>query len=128
MREAPVSPGAHPFRERLLDGLADSIVERGYRDSTVADIVRRYDVDGIHADDYFYPYPPQKITTQDNATYSLYSRGIADRGDWRRDNVNLLGGAKTQGLSKAMSVGGLSATTSGPIDAETFKKLVQSLK
>ena len=36
---APVS-GAHPFRERLLDGLAESIVERGYRDSTVADIVR----------------------------------------------------------------------------------------
>lgn len=32
--------GAHPFRERLLDGLAESITERGYRESTVADIVR----------------------------------------------------------------------------------------
>jgi AcrR family transcriptional regulator len=38
--EAPGSPGAHPFRERLLDGLAESIGERGYRDTTVADIVR----------------------------------------------------------------------------------------
>jgi AcrR family transcriptional regulator len=37
---APAGPGAHPFRERLLDGLAESIVERGYRDTTVADIVR----------------------------------------------------------------------------------------
>lgn len=56
----------------------------------VADIVRRYDVDGIHADDYFYPYPPQAITSQDDSTYTSYSRGIADRGTWRRDNVNLL--------------------------------------
>jgi AcrR family transcriptional regulator len=30
----------HPFRRRLLDGLADSIAERGYRDTTIADIVR----------------------------------------------------------------------------------------
>lgn len=31
---------AHPFRRRLLDGLADSIAERGYRETTIADIVR----------------------------------------------------------------------------------------
>ncbi|MGE5695034.1 MAG: TetR/AcrR family transcriptional regulator [Candidatus Sericytochromatia bacterium] len=31
---------AHPFRRRLLDGLAESIAERGYRDTTIADIVR----------------------------------------------------------------------------------------
>ena len=31
---------AHPFRRRLTDGLAESIVERGYRDTTIADIVR----------------------------------------------------------------------------------------
>ena len=56
----------------------------------VADIVRRYDVDGIHADDYFYPYPPQAITNQDDATFAAYPRGFTNRGDWRRDNVNLL--------------------------------------
>ena len=54
-----------------------------------ADIVRRYDVDGIHADDYFYPYSPI-ISTEDAATFTAYPRGFTNIGDWRRDNVNLL--------------------------------------
>jgi AcrR family transcriptional regulator len=37
---ARADPGARAFRQRLLDGLAQSIVERGYRDTTVADVVR----------------------------------------------------------------------------------------
>ncbi|MDT5387569.1 MAG: hypothetical protein QOE04_1210 [Mycobacterium sp.] len=37
---APADSGARPFRMRLLDGLAESIAERGYRDTTVADVVR----------------------------------------------------------------------------------------
>ena len=37
---APADSGARPFRQRLLDGLAESIAERGYRDTTVADVVR----------------------------------------------------------------------------------------
>jgi AcrR family transcriptional regulator len=37
---AKTDSGAHAFRQRLLDGLAESIVERGYRDTTVADVVR----------------------------------------------------------------------------------------
>jgi uncharacterized lipoprotein YddW (UPF0748 family) len=61
---------------------------RDYVARVVTDIVRRYDVDGIHADDYFYPY--SGITNQDAATFANYSRGISDIGDWRRDNVNLL--------------------------------------
>jgi len=36
----PTAPGADPFRRRLLDGLADSLAQRGYRATTVADIVR----------------------------------------------------------------------------------------
>jgi uncharacterized lipoprotein YddW (UPF0748 family) len=67
---------------------------RNYVSGVVADIVRRYDVDGVHADDYFYPYPgtgvPNGITTEDAATFAGYSRGITNIGDWRRDNVNLL--------------------------------------
>lgn len=55
----------------------------------VADIVRRYDVDGVHADDYFYPYDPI-ISTEDAATFAAYPRGFSNIGDWRRDNVNLL--------------------------------------
>ncbi|MDQ2627538.1 MAG: TetR/AcrR family transcriptional regulator, partial [Actinomycetota bacterium] len=38
--DGEVTGAADPFRRRLLDGLADSIAERGYRASTVADIVR----------------------------------------------------------------------------------------
>uniref|UniRef100_UPI001FA6EACA glycoside hydrolase family 10 protein n=1 Tax=Pontibacter vulgaris TaxID=2905679 RepID=UPI001FA6EACA len=42
--------------------------------------------DGIHFDDYFYP----NATFNDDASYLADPRGFADRGDWRRDNVNLL--------------------------------------
>jgi uncharacterized lipoprotein YddW (UPF0748 family) len=55
------------------------------------DVVNRYDVDGIHMDDYFYPYPdPNPITHQDTATFRLYNRGFTNIGDWRRDNINKL--------------------------------------
>ncbi|MCI0692812.1 family 10 glycosylhydrolase [candidate division KSB1 bacterium] len=63
---------------------------RAYVTSVVMDVVTRYDVDGVHFDDYFYPYPPDQITNQDDATFTNYSRGFTNRGDWRRDNVNLL--------------------------------------
>jgi uncharacterized lipoprotein YddW (UPF0748 family) len=63
---------------------------RNYVSHIVTDIVRRYDVDGIHADDYFYPYPPQQVSHEDDSTYTVYNRGIGNRDDWRRDNVNLL--------------------------------------
>lgn len=51
------------------------------------DIVRRYDVDGIHIDDYFYPYPQAGIPIPDDATYAKYGNGM-NRNDWRRQNVN----------------------------------------
>lgn len=56
----------------------------------VDDIVRRYDVDGIHIDDYFYPYPVAGIQIPDDEQYARYSNGIKNRADWRRYNVNLL--------------------------------------
>jgi uncharacterized lipoprotein YddW (UPF0748 family) len=56
--------------------------------SVVEDIVRRYDVDGIHFDDYFYPY--SGIAGEDAATFRAHSRGFQDIADWRRDNVNRL--------------------------------------
>jgi uncharacterized lipoprotein YddW (UPF0748 family) len=61
---------------------------REFNAKIVADIVRRYDVDGVHADDYFYPYDPT-ITTEDATTFQNHSRGFTNIGDWRRDNVNL---------------------------------------
>ena len=63
---------------------------RDHAAKVIADVVRRYDVDGVHMDDYFYPYPEHNFTTQDAATFASYSRGITTIGDWRRDNVNLL--------------------------------------
>ena len=59
------------------------------------DLVRRYDLDGLHFDDYFYPYPfrrPDGLFQPfpDNRSYSRYRNngGQLDRADWRRDNVN----------------------------------------
>jgi uncharacterized lipoprotein YddW (UPF0748 family) len=72
--------------QKLLDPGLPQV--RTYVARVVSDIVRRYDVDGLHADDYFYPY--SGITKQDSATYANFSRGIPDIGSWRRDNVNLL--------------------------------------
>lgn len=49
--------------------------------------VPRYDVDGIHFDDYFYPYPVDGVPFPDDATYAAYD-GPLGLEDWRRDNVN----------------------------------------
>lgn len=56
----------------------------------VADIVGRYDVDGIHMDDYFYPYPVSGIDFQDDASFAQYGQMFKNKGDWRRHNVNVL--------------------------------------
>lgn len=50
------------------------------------ELVRNYDVDGVHLDDYFYPGKE----FDDAATYQTYGQGFSDLGDWRRDNVNKL--------------------------------------
>ena len=56
----------------------------------VLEVTNKYDVDGIHFDDYFYPYPATGLTLNDSATYAKDKRGILNKNDWRRDNVNLL--------------------------------------
>jgi len=63
-------------------------VVRNYVSKVIMDVVRRYDVDGIHMDDYFYPY--EGMSTEDAQTFSEEPRGFTDIGDWRRDNVNIL--------------------------------------
>ena len=63
---------------------------RLYTCMVVEDILNRYDVDGIHMDDYFYPYPNAGRPIPDGAYFAADNRGIQDIGDWRRDNVNLL--------------------------------------
>lgn len=60
--------------------------------SVVADIVKRYDIDGIHADDYFYPYvvndnAGKPVPFPDSATFAKYGGGLA-LADWRRANID----------------------------------------
>ena len=60
----------------------------------ITDIVRRYDVDGLHMDDYFYPYPEKvggaNAPFPDDASYQRYRRGggTLERDDWRRDCIS----------------------------------------
>jgi uncharacterized lipoprotein YddW (UPF0748 family) len=58
----------------------------------VRDIVSRYDVDGIHFDDYFYPYPVSGRSFPDDDTFAKYGRaqGFRNKADWRRNNTTLL--------------------------------------
>lgn len=55
----------------------------------VDDIVSRYDIDGIHFDDYFYPYPIKGVQFPDDKSFAKYGAGM-QRADWRRRNVDLL--------------------------------------
>jgi len=63
--------------------------------AVILDVVRRYDVDGVHLDDYFYPYQVRDSAGQivdfpDGPSWERYraSGGPLSRDDWRRDNVN----------------------------------------
>ncbi|MDQ3812387.1 MAG: family 10 glycosylhydrolase, partial [Armatimonadota bacterium] len=62
----------------------------------ISDVVRRYDIDGVHIDDYFYPYKEKDacgelIDFPDETSWQRYVRsgGPLSRDDWRRDNVNI---------------------------------------
>lgn len=56
----------------------------------VSDIVSRYDVDAIHMDDYFYPYPIKGKDFPDDVSFARFGGGFSNKGDWRRSNVNVL--------------------------------------
>lgn len=64
-------------------------VTREWICTIVQDIIERYDVQAIHMDDYFYPYPAGGKQIPDSETFAKYPRGFEDIRDWRRDNVNL---------------------------------------
>ncbi len=64
-------------------------------EDAIMDAVTKYDVDGVHFDDYFYPYPDAQHTpVPDDATFATYGAGYPDtaegRADWRRHNTDLL--------------------------------------
>ena len=66
----------NPGEPEVIDHLIESVVE----------IVKNYDVDGIHFDDYFYP----STTFNDSTTFARYGKGFSSLADWRRSNVNKL--------------------------------------
>lgn len=72
-----MDPSAPEVRERLVE--------------VCADLACRYDLDGLHFDDYFYPYPEGSHDYPDQQRWQQYldSGGSLSRADWRRQHVNL---------------------------------------
>jgi uncharacterized lipoprotein YddW (UPF0748 family) len=78
-RQLWFDPGEEAVREHALE--------------VIRDVVRRYDVDAVHLDDYFYPYPDSRcpnLSFPDSAPYARYvaGGGVLEPASWRRDNVN----------------------------------------
>jgi len=63
---------------------------RRFTEDAILDAVARYDIDGVHFDDYFYPYPVAGQQFADDATFQRHGAGFPVKADWRRHNVDLL--------------------------------------
>lgn len=63
---------------------------RSFVQDAMLDAVRRYDIDAVHWDDYFYPYPVAGQSFGDAAAYAKYGAGFPDRAAWRRSNTDTL--------------------------------------
>ncbi|XP_071099631.1 glycosyl hydrolase YngK-like [Haliotis cracherodii] len=82
---------AHAYGKDLwMDPGAKVVQDQCY--NVIMDVAKRYDIDGVHMDDYFYPYPVSGQSFPDDTTYNAYRHGGGHLGrdDWRRDNVNSL--------------------------------------
>ncbi|KAL3842463.1 hypothetical protein ACJMK2_020482 [Sinanodonta woodiana] len=82
---------AHAYGHDLwMDPGAKVVQDHIY--SVIMDVVKRYDIDGVHFDDYFYPYPVSGHDFPDTHTYHEYTAGGGhlSLADWRRENVNTL--------------------------------------
>lgn len=104
------------FANKLFLDPARPEVQKFIKD-TVVEIVKNYDVDAIHFDDYFYPYKTSKIdpTTgkkvplvfgdalEDSKSFELYGKGYTDIKEWRRDNINNMIKSVSQAIKKEKS-------------------------
>ena len=81
---------AYPWGDSLLWMDPGAVVVRDHIISVVMDLVNRYEVDGIHFDDYFYPWPTAGYTFPDWDLYDAYTAdgGTLGLADWRRHNVD----------------------------------------
>lgn len=85
------SRNVHQYGRYLwMDPTAEEIKQHTL--DVILDVVRRYDIDGVHIDDYFYPYPYYADGKEfpDDANWRAYRArgGTMGRGDWRRNHVN----------------------------------------
>lgn len=80
--------GTHQWLDPGEKGTQDHVL------NVILDVVRRYDIDGVHFDDYFYPYKSYNKGADfpDDASWQKYKAagGTLSRSDWRRENVNIL--------------------------------------
>lgn len=83
--------------QHLDPGLPDV---RFYIQSIVLDVVKRYDIDGVHFDDYFYPYKVGKDDFPDDQTFALHKGSFTNKQDWRRENINLFVKGVSEGIAK----------------------------
>ncbi len=67
-------PGVPHVRQHIID--------------VIMEVVHYYDIDGIHLDDYFYPYPRSGETIADNASFAKYGKSFNRKADWRRANID----------------------------------------
>ncbi|MEC4805899.1 MAG: family 10 glycosylhydrolase [Jaaginema sp. PMC 1079.18] len=84
--------------QRWLDPGLKIVQDRIY--DVILDLVRRYDLDAIHIDDYFYPYPVPNESFPDDASYQAYrdAGGTLSRNDWRRNNIDTIIQRLSQGI------------------------------
>ncbi|MBL3665900.1 family 10 glycosylhydrolase [Streptomyces sp. M2CJ-2] len=75
-RKLYYNPGLPEVRAFVVDAMLDA--------------VRRYPVDAVHFDDYFYPYPVAGQTFDDDTAYDIHGGAFPDRAAWRRDNIDRL--------------------------------------
>lgn len=71
-----LNPGVPEVRKHIVD--------------VVGEVVDNYDIDGIHFDDYFYPYKIKDVPFPDSATYYFYGQAFKNIDDWRRTNTDNL--------------------------------------
>lgn len=74
---------------------------RAYIISVIMDVVRNYDIDGVHFDDYFYPYPTPGQVIADHEAYQLHNPNQLGLDDWRRQNVDTLIHAVSDSIHQA---------------------------
>lgn len=92
----PSNHDANKYPKRFVKFNGQTFFDPAYQENrdficlVIEDIVKRYEVDAIHIDDYFYPYPSNGHKfNNDDASYAKFGNG-QKREDWRRENVNML--------------------------------------